>query len=109
MNICYLVHLKACLYNFVTRPCHFTFLVRIVQLLNRSSKIHKNIGRKIEFREINFRDGANFNNFRRVLFRNSGPKSPKQIPRIFFHLKFLPAKNSTNNSKTILKQEKLMA
>ena len=66
MYICYLVHLKACLYNFVTRPCYFTFLVHIVQLLNRSSKIHKNIGRKIEFREINFRDGANFNNFRRV-------------------------------------------
>ena len=26
-----------------------------------------------------------------------GRKSPKQIPRIFFHLKFLPTKNSINN------------
>ena len=41
-------------------------LVFIVQLLSRKSKINKNIGRKTEFRETNFRDGANFNNFRRV-------------------------------------------
>ena len=33
-------------------------------------------------------------------------KSEIQIPRIFFLLKFLPAKNSTKN--VILKQEKLM-
>ena len=97
MYICYLVYLKAWLYNFVTRPCCFTFLVLIAQLLNRNSKIHKNIGRKIEFRKTNFREGANFNNFRRVQFRNLEPKSLKQIPRIFFHLESLPAKYSTNN------------
>ena len=47
--------------------------------------------------------------FRKVEFRNLGPKLPKQIPRIFFHLKFLPSKYSSNNSETSLKQEKLMA
>ena len=81
----------------------------IVQLLNSNSKIHKSIRKKIEFCKTDFCDGANFNNFWRVIFCNLGPKLPKQVPWIFFHLKFLLAKNSTNNSKTILKQEKLMA
>ena len=30
------------------------------------SKAHKNNERKFEFCETNFRDGANFNNFRRI-------------------------------------------
>ena len=65
MYICYLVHLKACLYNYVTKTwCYFTFLVIIVQLLSRNSKIKNNIRRKIKFSEINFRGGASFNNFR---------------------------------------------
>ena len=42
----------------------FIFLVLIVLLLDRNSKTHKNVGRKNEVRETNFRDGANFNNFR---------------------------------------------
>ena len=67
MYICYLVHLIACLYNYVTKPCrYFSFLLLTVQLLGRNSKTHKNIGRKIEFRETNFRDKANFNHFRGV-------------------------------------------
>ena len=65
---------------------------------------HKNIGGKIEFRKINFRDETNFNNFVGIEFRNLGPKLRKQIPQIFFFPKVLPAKNSTN--KAILKQER---
>ena len=84
--ICYLVHLKACLWNYVTRAwCYFTFLVLIVQLFNRHSKTQK-YREKIEFRET---------------------KWQKQIPWIFFLSKFLPAKNSTN--KLILGQEKLIS
>ena len=29
--------------------CYFNFLVLILQLLNRNSKIHKNIGKKLSF------------------------------------------------------------
>ena len=108
--ICYFVHLKACFHNYVIKPwCYFPFLVLIVQLFHRNSKIHKNITRKIEFRETNFHDRANFNNFFIFYFRNLGPKSRKQIPRIFvlLKLKFLPVKSSIN--KVILKQEKLKA
>ena len=49
-----LVYLKACLYNYVTKPGLFYFLVLIVELLRCNSKTHKIIGRKIEFRETNF-------------------------------------------------------
>ena len=54
----------------------------MIQLLNRNSKTHKNIKRKIEFPETNFRDGANLNNFHVMQFHNVEPKSRKQIPQI---------------------------
>ena len=41
----------------------FTFLVLIIQLLNRNSETRKNFGRKIESLERNFRDGTKFNKF----------------------------------------------
>ena len=45
--ICHLVHLKACFYNYVAKPwSYFTFPV---QLLDRSRKTHKNIGKKMNF------------------------------------------------------------
>ena len=46
--------------------CYFNFLVLILQLLNRNSKIHKNIGKKTEFCKTNIRGGANFSNFLRI-------------------------------------------
>ena len=91
---------------FSSKPCKvlviFTYILSLVQL---KASLY-NYVTKIEFRETNFRDGSNFNNFWRNLISQFEAKIAK-ANCIFFLLKFLPAKNSTN--KGILKQEKLKA
>ena len=105
---------KLCLYNYVTKPrCYFIFLIHTAQLLDRNSKTHKSIGRKVEFRETNFRDGANFNNFRGIWFRNVDQKLPKQIPRLYFfskvsvHQKFYQSHLLNQSEKLIDVKRKL--